>query len=166
MACFEPLHRVARVACNGGCRANIKTEPACVYGCVGCGICIDHCPHGAIFINDLGVAQVDETVCRGCGVCVDECPRHVISLHDHDNCIAVLCSNEDKGAAAKQVCQVSCIGCGICAKTCCAEAIHIVNNVAVIDEQLCLSCGMCATKCPRHAIVDLRGILTSAPGQA
>ena len=53
-----------------------------------------------------------------------------------------------------------CIGCGICEKTCTAEAVRVVDNHAVIDETLCLSCGMCAVKCPRHAIADLRGVLT------
>ena len=39
-------------------------------------------------------------------------------------------------------------------------AITVTENLSHIDESLCLSCGQCAVKCPRHAIVDLRGILT------
>lgn len=154
-------YRAAIVACNGGCRANIKEDPACVYGCVACGRCVEICPMGAIEINELGVAEVREDSCIACGKCVRECPREVIHLHDCANCIAVKCSNADKGADARKVCQVSCIGCGICEKLCTAGAIKVVNNCAVIDEQRCLSCGMCAVKCPRHAIVDLRGILTA-----
>ena len=38
--------------------------------------------------------------------------------------------------------------------------ITVTENLSHIDESLCLSCGQCAVKCPRHAIVDLRGILT------
>ena len=39
-------------------------------------------------------------------------------------------------------------------------AITVQDNLSHIDESLCLSCGQCAVKCPRHAIYDLRGILT------
>ena len=46
-------------------------------------------------------------------------------------------------------------------KTCTAGAIRVQENCAVIDETYCLSCGMCSVKCPRHAIYDLRGILTA-----
>ena len=59
----------------------------------------------------------------------------------------------------EQKCTYGCIGCVICQKTCTAEAIHVVENCAVIDDSVCLSCGMCAVKCPRHAITDTRGIL-------
>ena len=90
---------------------------------------------------------------------VRACPQDIIRLHECANYIVVRCANEDKGKEAREACPVSCIGCGICEKTCTAEAIHVIDSHAVIDESLCLSCGMCAVKCPRHAIADLRGIL-------
>lgn len=157
--------QAALVSCNGGCRAS-QEEPACAYGCTGCGICVEACKYDAIHINEIGVAEVDEEKCSACGACVRECPRQVIHLHGCANYIAVKCSNRDKGVdtktghGARKVCSVSCIGCGLCEKICSSGAIHVVESCAVIDESLCLSCGMCAVKCPRHAIVDLRGILT------
>jgi ferredoxin len=158
-------YRAAVVACNGGCRAS-QEAPKCEYGCLGDGACVAVCKFGAISINEIGIAEVDEEKCIACGRCVKECPRGIIHLHDCANPIFVKCSNHDKGVdtatghGARKVCTVSCIGCGLCEKICTAGAIKVVNNCASIDESLCLSCGMCAVKCPRHAIVDLRGILT------
>lgn len=149
-------YRTAVVACNGICRE----EQKCSYGCIGCGKCVEVCKFGAISLGENGVAQVSGEKCIACGRCVKECPQHIIQIHLCDNFIVVKCSNQEKGKAAREVCPVSCIGCGICEKTCTAEAIHVVDNCARIEDDSCLSCGMCAVKCPRHAICDTRGILT------
>ena len=147
-------YRAAFVACNGGCRAD------CPYGCIACGACVDACKFGAVSLNEHGVAEVDEDKCIACGACVRKCPQGIISLHDCANSIAVKCANKAAGKEARSQCEVSCIGCGICEKICTAGAIKVTDNLSVIDERYCLSCGQCAVKCPRHAIYDLRGVLT------
>ena len=149
-------YQAALVACSGGCRATAE----CEYGCVACGLCVGVCKFDAIEINDLGVAQVNESKCIACGACVRECPRELIRIHECANPIVVKCSTKDLGKNARKYCEVSCIGCGICEKVCPAGAITISENLSHIDEAYCLSCGQCAVKCPRGAIADLRGILT------
>ena len=149
------FREIALVSCNGGCH-----NKSCAYGCIGCGMCVSICPFGAIAINSSGVAEVDECLCQGCGACVLECPQGIVHLHEADSSIVVKCSNRDPGKAARTACEVSCIGCGICEKVCPSGAAKVTDNLSAIDEELCLSCGMCAVKCPRHAIYDLRGILT------
>lgn len=151
-------YRAALVACKGGCSADGNS--ACEYGCIGCGKCTEVCKFGAVSINESGVAQVDEEKCIACGMCAKACPRNVIQIHECANYITVKCSNKNNAKQAREICPNSCIGCRICEKTCTAGAVHVVDNLAVIDEELCLSCGMCAVKCPRHVFVDLRGILT------
>ena len=62
--------------------------------------------------------------------------------------VFVNCSNKDKGPAVTKVCANSCIACGMCERTCKFDAIHVVNNVAVIDYSKCKNCTMCAKACP------------------
>lgn len=151
----KPSKKVAYAACNGGCRATAD----CIYGCVGCGVCVSVCPFEAIEINDLGVAEVNGEKCLGCGKCTRECPRGVLHVHERIFPIVVACSNEAPGKDARKQCEVSCIGCGLCVKACPSGAASVVNNLSRIDETLCLSCGQCLVKCPRGAIRDVRGIL-------
>ena len=46
--------------------------------CVGCGICENQCPAGAIIVEKTAIIQ--QELCIGCGQCVYECPRGAISL--------------------------------------------------------------------------------------
>ena len=61
--------RTATVHCSGGCRAKRDENGGllCAYGCVACGACVEACRFGAVQINDLGCAEVDEEKCIGCG---------------------------------------------------------------------------------------------------
>lgn len=45
--------------------------------CVGCGICAETCPTGAIRLVE-GIAQVDPNLCRGCEVCLEACTQGAI----------------------------------------------------------------------------------------
>jgi Fe-S-cluster-containing hydrogenase component 2 len=47
--------------------------------CVGCGLCVDVCPNGAIKMDD-GVAVIDLDTCIDCEACVSECPNSAISM--------------------------------------------------------------------------------------
>ncbi len=46
--------------------------------CVGCGICKDVCPAGAIAVDEC--ARVETHICIGCARCVQECPQEALSL--------------------------------------------------------------------------------------
>ena len=160
---------VAHVLCNGGCNAKDNFEyrgvkdclaatkvcggdaKACRYGCFGFGSCVAACKFDAIHVEN-GVAVVDKEKCTNCGACRAACPHHLIVEVPYKQKVFVNCSNKDKGPAVTKVCANSCIACGMCERTCKFDAIHVVDNVAVIDYSKCKNCTMCAKACPRNAI--------------
>ena len=126
---------------------------ACPSGCLGFGTCVSVCKFGAICVVN-GVARVDADKCTGCMQCVAACPRKVIVPVTYSTDIIIACSNHDRGANTRKVCDIGCVGCHLCEKQCDYDAIHVINNLAVIDYSKCVSCGRCAAACPRGIISD------------
>ena len=159
----SPLREgISRADLPQDCREILAAYPdgiaACTYGCLGGGSCASACRKGAISFGETGAAVIDDTVCVGCGLCVKACPQGIIALIPPDANIRPKCSNRDAAKAARSACDNACIGCRICEKNCPADAIHVIDNHAVIDRERCISCGMCAVKCPRGVIHDADGI--------
>lgn len=175
----EPV--VAFVKCNGTCStAKDKYDyfglddcvfaaqlagggsKSCSYGCLGLGSCKKACAFGAIEIVD-GIAVIDKEKCVACGKCVSTCPKHIIELLPAKKKVKVQCSSKDTGKAVMANCSVGCIACKICEKNCPFDAIHVVDNIAVIDYAKCKACGICANKCPKGV---LTGKKPAAPADA
>jgi len=129
---------------------------ACTYGCLGLGTCVEACPFGAIVMGADGLPHVLEARCTACGRCVDACPRHLYVLAPEKRTVHVLCSSRDPGRATRAACEVGCIACKACERACKFDAIHVVDNLAVIDEEKCKNCGACVRACPQAIIGDFR----------
>ncbi len=127
----------------------------CLYGCIGFGDCERACPFGAItMINDFPF--IDEKKCTSCGKCVEACPKNLFSLHSLRKLVHVACRSHDAGRFVRLICKVGCIGCKKCEKVCPFNAIHVKNNLAIIDYEKCTSCGKCVLECPTSSIVNYR----------
>lgn len=163
--------RVAFVHCAGGdravnkydyggvesCVAALKLQNGpkqCAYACLGFGDCVRACKFNAIHIEN-GAARVDREKCTGCFACKAACPRSIIADVPYENHYFVPCSSKSKGAETRKECQVGCIACRLCEKACEFDAIHVIDNLAVIDYSKCTACGKCFEACPRKLIVKL-----------
>ena len=129
---------------------------ACAYGCLGFGDCAAACPFDAIHMGADGLPHVDEKACTGCKRCVAACPRGLMRVDPESRVIFVRCTNRDKGAKANKLCEHACIACRKCEKECPFDAIHVIDNLAVIDYDKCKQCGKCVKVCPKGVIVNLR----------
>ncbi len=125
---------------------------ACQFGCYGFGSCVAACPFDAIHVVD-GIARVDKEACKACGKCVAVCPRHLIELVPYQAEYLVRCSSHSKGKDVMAVCSAGCIACHLCEKNCPADAVHVEDNIAYIDQSKCIRCGSCASKCPKKVIL-------------
>ena len=167
----ETARQVAFVKCAGTCdKTTVKYEYTgvedcemmafipgsgaknCTFGCMGFGSCVKACPFDAIHVVD-GIAKVDKEVCKACGKCVAACPKHLIELVPYEAKHLVQCSSKDKGKDVMKACSVGCIGCHLCEKNCPKDAVHVIDNVAYIDQEKCVGCGICAQKCPKKIIL-------------
>ncbi len=58
--------------------------------CVGCGACVDVCPHG-VFAIEGGKARVrDRGLCMECGACARNCPASALAVSAGVGCAAAI----------------------------------------------------------------------------
>jgi NAD-dependent dihydropyrimidine dehydrogenase PreA subunit len=48
--------------------------------CVGCGRCVEVCPHQVFLITDRKAALINRDACMECGACALNCPVRAISV--------------------------------------------------------------------------------------
>jgi len=146
-------------------------QKECVWGCLGFGDCERVCPFGAIKMSGEGLPIVDANKCKACNKCVLLCPKNLFTLvpithpvypvtntktleveNKISNGVYVACSSHDLGKDTIAACPVGCIACRKCEQVCPADAIHVIDNLAVIDYNKCTSCGKCVEVCPTKII--------------
>ena len=71
-----PDRAVYAVQCSNKEKGAIVKQ-VCPVGCLGCGLCVRQCEHGAVSLTD-NVAHIDYSKCVGCGKCAEKCPAKII----------------------------------------------------------------------------------------
>lgn len=59
---------------------NVATLVLSTDACVGCGKCMEVCPHGVFAISDKKARIEDKDLCMECGACAKNCPTNAISV--------------------------------------------------------------------------------------
>ena len=103
-------------------------------------------------VNGYSITSISET--PGLGMKAEEADFYKqFENKKVDKFDVVKCSSKDKGKDVMKACSVGCIGCHLCEKNCPSDAVHVVDNVAYIDQEKCTGCGICAEKCPKKIIL-------------
>jgi ferredoxin len=59
--------------------------------CIGCGMCVEVCPHGVIAMNGKDRAWIeDRDACMECGACSRNCPTEAITVQAGVGCAAAV----------------------------------------------------------------------------
>jgi RnfABCDGE-type electron transport complex B subunit len=168
---IKDVKKAAVLHCNGGKKVKdrfiyqgiedcvaanlvLAGQKECVFGCLGFGTCENVCPFGAIKMSDEGLPVIDAAKCKACNKCVEICPKKLFSLVPLTSKVYVACKSPDLGKDTKAVCPVGCIACKLCEKACPVDAIHVIDNLAIIDYNKYTSCGECVKVCPVKCIIE------------
>jgi len=82
--------------------------------CVGCGMCLEVCPHAVFKMNGHSVVIQDKDACMECGACSRNCPAEALSVQAGVGCAAALI-NGMLGRRGAACC------CSIDSDSCCAD---------------------------------------------
>ena len=58
--------------------------------CIGCGMCIDVCPHAVFQLENKKASIVDRDACMECGACAKNCPVMAISVQSGVGCLTAI----------------------------------------------------------------------------
>jgi ferredoxin len=70
--------------------AGVTTLAADPEACVGCGACLEVCPHQILALEDGRITVTDRDACMECGACATNCPTGAISVQAGVGCAAAI----------------------------------------------------------------------------
>jgi len=131
-------------------------------GFAGCDACAAAIVAGEAPVNACPGGNVEE-IARIMGVEATAGVRQVAYVHCAGTCDKAGQKHNYYGAPdcrqaamapglSGKACTYGCFGLGSCVKACPADAISLVDGVAVVDEEKCISCEQCVRICPQHII--------------
>jgi len=118
---------------------------------------VNACPVGGAQVAGqisaiMGVEAGDEqkmvAYVQCAGTCEKAGSKYIYS--GNEDCVSAM----SVPGGGPKACSYGCIGFGSCVKVCDFDAVHIVNGIALVDEEKCVACGKCVATCPKK-LIDL-----------
>ncbi len=78
--------------------ANVVTLSLDEEKCVGCGRCVEVCPHEVFVVEDGKARIVDQDGCMECGACAKNCPAEAVSVEAGVGCAAAVIKGALRGS--------------------------------------------------------------------
>ena len=67
--------------------------------CIGCGACVDVCPHAVFIIEEKKARIVSRKTCMECGACAKNCPVKAIAVSAGVGCAQAIIIGKLRGTA-------------------------------------------------------------------
>jgi NAD-dependent dihydropyrimidine dehydrogenase PreA subunit len=78
--------------------------------CIGCGMCVEVCPHGVFAIAEKKASIVDRDLCMECGACRNNCPVDAIAVGKGVGCAQAIITGALRGTEPTCDCSSNCCG--------------------------------------------------------
>lgn len=75
--------------------------------CIGCGMCINVCPHEVFILKDSKVEIIDKDRCMECGACARNCPVSAIGVKSGVGCAYAIIVGRLKGSEPNCSCRTN-----------------------------------------------------------
>ena len=70
---------------------NVVTLELDEVKCIGCGMCIQVCPHAVLSMNGIGRVEIQNPdACMECGACSRNCPTEALTVESGVGCAAAV----------------------------------------------------------------------------
>jgi NAD-dependent dihydropyrimidine dehydrogenase PreA subunit len=76
--------------------------------CIGCGQCVDVCPHGVFALQGRKATIVDRDSCMECGACARNCPAEAIHVRSGVGCASAVITGALRGTEPNCDCSDGC----------------------------------------------------------
>jgi NAD-dependent dihydropyrimidine dehydrogenase PreA subunit len=86
---------------------NVTTLFLVAEKCVGCGRCVEVCPHGVFSVADKKARIVEKDVCMECGACAANCPANAVEVRAGVGCATAIIKGWITGSAPSCDCDSS-----------------------------------------------------------
>lgn len=78
--------------------------------CIGCGACVEVCPHGVFVLGGTKARIADRGLCMECGACARNCPVAALTVKTGVGCAAAIISGKLRGTTPACGCGGACCG--------------------------------------------------------